>query len=71
MYKDKNGVEIKAGMFIQHDEGDCEEVFACGDNDLGILASNPDYLKMHIDADPVYYPLSEFTLSEWRVVSEV
>lgn len=70
VYKDKNGVEIKEGMLIQHDEGDLERVYPCGDGDLGVSATNPEYLKTHPDAEEEFYPLSNFCLSEWEIVPE-
>lgn len=72
-YYDKHGKEIKAGMTIQHDNGSTEEVFAVVDqyfnDDLGVLASNPDYLKRHPDAEIEYYSLRSFNTSkEWEIV---
>ena len=50
-YVDKNGVEIKAGMTIQMADGSLELVYdtqdAYGNADLGINASNAEYLERH------------------------
>lgn len=67
-YKDKHGNIIKEFDTIRHDDGDSEVVYACGDNDLGVQATNPEFLKHHPEADIEYYPLSEFDLSEWEIV---
>lgn len=72
IYHDTNGRVIESGMFIKHvDEQNVEEVFPCGDNDLGLLASNPDYLKNHPEACEEYYPLYQFNLDEWEIVNAV
>ena len=71
-YKDKHGKEIRAGMTIRHDNGDNELVYntmdAYGDDILGILATNPDYIKYHPDCELEYYPLSNFDMREWEIV---
>ena len=67
-YEDKYGEIIREGDVIRHDDGDVETIYACGDNDLGISATNPDYLKAHPEAELEFYPLSEFDLSEWEIV---
>ena len=50
-YFDKHGNEIKAGMFLRMEDGSIEEIYACTDSygkeDLGINASNDEYLKRH------------------------
>lgn len=73
-YFDKHGVEIKPGMIIRHDDGDTEEVYATedsfGNDSLGIMASNPEYLKRHPDAKIEYYSLSNFDMSEWEIIGE-
>ena len=49
-YFDKNGVEIKAGMTIRMEDGSLELVYdttdSYGNPDLGINASNEDYLEL-------------------------
>ena len=67
-YLDKNGNEILPGMKIRLDDGSVELVHrTCDDawnEDLGISASNEEYLKRHPDADREYY-----SLSNWRADS--
>lgn len=71
-YKDKHGKGILAGMTIRHDNGDTELVYDTtdgnGDEDLGILATNPAYAERHPDCDLEYYSLSNFRMSEWEIV---
>lgn len=71
-YYDKNGIEIKAGMILRHNDGEENEVFECGDEfgseNLGFLATNPLFLKYHPDYHAEYYPLSQFNLDEWKIV---
>lgn len=65
-YFDKNGDEIKVGNKIQHDNGEIEQIFACGDNDLGVNASREN--SPCFDGIGQCYPLSEFDLSEWKII---
>ena len=71
-YHDKNGKEILAGMTIRHDNGETEMVYATVDayydDDLGVMATNPEYAERYPDCDIEYYPLSEFNMAEWEVV---
>lgn len=68
-YFDKRGNEIKAGTKIKHNDGSIELVYECGDNDLGVNASNMEYLKNHPDAEQEFYPLYQFnTKYEWEIV---
>ena len=71
-FHDKNGREILAGMTIRHDNGDTEEVYATtnayGDDNLGVMATNPAYAALHPDCDIEYYSLSNFCLDEWEIV---
>lgn len=73
-YFDKNGLEIRAGMTLRHDDGEEKEVFECGDEfgngNLGFMASNPRFLKNHPDWPVEYYPLYQFNLAEWEIVEE-
>lgn len=73
-YKDKNGVKIKAGMTIQMSDGSLELVYdtqdAYGNADLGINASNEDYLQRHPYASREYYSLCNFNMSEVEVVDQ-
>lgn len=66
-YFDKHGERILPGMKIRHNDGEVEEIFECGDNDLGIDATNHNC--PHVTRE-VCYPLSSFNLSEWEVVKE-
>lgn len=67
---DKHGNEIKAGMFLRMEDGSIEEIYACTDSygkeDLGINASNDEYLKRHGlgEFDREFYSLSSFSLRE-------
>ena len=71
-YQDKHGKDILAGMTIRHDNGDTEEVVATvdayGNDDLGVMATNPAYAARHPDCDIEYYSLSNFRMSEWEIV---
>lgn len=74
VYFDKNGTEIKAGMFMCHDDDQTIElVYACQDDngvpDLGFNASNEAYMKRHGTGREVY-PLHQFNLKEWVIVNE-
>lgn len=73
-YLDKNQREIKAGDIIKCDTtGECELVVRTvdiyGDEDLGINASDIDYLRVHRGASLQHYSLSSFyTHTEWEIV---
>ena len=73
-YVDKNGIEIKAGMTIQMADGSHELVYdtqgAYGNADLGINASNEEYLERHPYASREYYSLSNFDMSEVEVIDQ-
>ena len=73
-YTDRNGVEIKAGMTIQMADGSQELVYdtqdAYGNADLGINASNEEYLEMHPYASREYYSLCNFDMSEVEVIDQ-
>lgn len=73
-YFDKNKKEIKVGMKIKHNDGDIEKVYACGDDDLGVNASNEVWLDRHYGEDKEayreFYPLSQFSLKEWEIVED-
>ena len=62
-YVDKHGNEIKARMFIRHDDGDIQLVYA-GTNDRGeeTLGVSASFYEI--------YPFSEFRLSEWEIISD-
>lgn len=74
MYFDKTGREIKAGMVLRHDDNELDTVCTTtgpeGQEDLGILATNPKFLCNHPGMDTEYYPLSRFPTKEWEIVND-
>ena len=66
-YFDKNGKEIKAGMKILMEDGSIEMVYDTedqyGNPNLGINASNEEFLKLHPNWAREYYSLSTFKQS--------
>ena len=72
-YTDKYGNEIKEGMKLLMDDGSIEEVFATidqyGNPDLGINASNEDFLRIH-NTEREYYSLSNFTADSMEIIPE-
>lgn len=72
-FNDKNGRPIMPGATIQHNNGQTELVYATvdinGDESLGIMATNPDFLKNHPDWDIEYYSLRQFNLAEWEILT--
>ena len=77
IYRDKNGTEIKEGMTIIFEDGASELVYSCmtgeQEPDLGINASNEEYMKNHdlSEMDREYYPLSAFNLDEVEIVEPI
>ena len=75
-YTDKNGNEIKAGMKILMDDGSVEEVFDTMDQygkpDLGINASNEDFMQRHNipEEEREYYSLSNFSAARIEIIPE-
>lgn len=73
-YFDRNGDEIQVGMHIRMEDGSIERVYATidvsGKEDLGINASNEDYLKFHPFASREYYSLSNFDLRRVEIVEQ-
>lgn len=73
-YFDKNGVEIKAGMTIRMEDGSLELVYdttdSYGNPDLGINASNEEYLKLHPFASREFYSLCNFDMRYTEVVDD-
>ena len=71
-YFDKTGVEIKAGMILLMSDGTTELVYETtdgdGNPDLGINASNEDFLRNHPNADREYYSLGNYDLSSATVL---
>ena len=74
-YYDKNGTEIKAGMYIRMSDGSVELVYdtmdAFGNPDLGINASNEEYLRRHPYAEREYYSLSNFDMRDVEIVEQI
>lgn len=75
MYVDRNGVEIKAGMTLLMSNGTTELVYdttdSNGNPDLGINASNEDFLCNHPDACREYYSLSNYEMRDIAIIAEV
>ena len=73
-YFDKNGNQIKAGMDIRMADGSIEQVYettdAYGNPDLGINASNEEYLERHPYASREYYSLCNFDMSKVEIVEQ-
>ena len=71
-YQDKHGKDILAGMTIRHDNGDTEEVVATvdayGNDDLGVVATNPAFAEAHPTWPTECYSLSNFRMREWEIV---
>ena len=71
-YCDKNGVKIKAGMtLLMSDETTelvCETTDSDGNPDLGINASNEDFLQKHPNADREYYSLGSIDIKNAEVL---
>ena len=72
MYVDRNGVEIKAGMTLLMSDGTTELVYdttdSDGNPDLGINASNEDFLRNHPDARKEFYSLGSIDLRNAEVL---
>lgn len=70
-YFDKNGNEIKAGMTIRMEDGSLELVYATedqyGNPNLGINATNEEFLKYHPDWAREYYSLSMFDMGKVEI----
>lgn len=75
MYVDRYGVEIKAGMTLLMSNGTTELVYnttdSNGNPDLGINASNEDFLSNHPDACREYYSLSNYEMRDIAIIAEV
>lgn len=67
-YVDKHGHKIKPGMMIQIDGAEPEEVLLCGEDDLGVNASNPVYLAAHPTAPEECYSLSNFSSADIEII---
>lgn len=72
-YVDKDGNEILAGMTLRFPDGSTEEVYETedqyGNPNLGINASNEDFLKYH-GTDREYYSLSNFSAADMEIIPE-
>ena len=74
-YFDKNGTEVKAGMYITLGDGSAPElvydtVDADGHPDLGVNASNEAYLKRHPHATREFYSLSSFDMRNVEIIDQ-
>ena len=73
-YYDKNGVEIKGGMTIRMSDGSVEHVYDTTDDygnpDLGINASNEEYLRRNPFASREFYSLCNFDMREVEVIEQ-
>jgi len=71
-YFDKNGVEIRVGMTFLMSDGTTKLVYdttdSDGNPDLGINASNKDFLRNHPDARKEYYSLGSIDLRNAEVL---
>lgn len=70
-YFDRNGQEIKAGMHIRI-EGTPKPALVepCGDDELGILATNMDFVKNYPETAIKYYPLFSFDRDDISIVDD-
>lgn len=66
-YFDKNGNEIKKGMYLKHDDGEISKVYASDDGDLGFNATNENW-KGWDGFTREIYPLYQFRMREWEIV---
>jgi len=73
-YLDKNGVAIKAGMTLLMSDGTTELVYdttdSDGNPDLGISASNEDFLRNHPNVDREYYSLGSIDIRNAEVQND-
>lgn len=69
-YVDKHGQKIEADMLISIGGEAPELVLLCGDDNLGMHASNPAYLESHPGAYQECYPLSEFASEDIEIIKE-
>ena len=75
LYFDKHGKLIEAGMELKMEDGSFERVYettdAYGNLDLGINASNEEYLERHPYASREYYSLCNFDLSKVEIIEQM
>ena len=69
-YVDKHGQKIEADMLISIGGEEPELVLLCGDDNLGVNASNPAYLGAHPEAHQECYPLSNFASDDIEIIKE-
>lgn len=69
-YVDKYGQKIEADMLISIGGEAPELVLLCGDDNLGVNASNPAYLESHPETRQECYPLSEFASNDIEIIKE-
>ena len=73
VYYDRNGNEIKEGMWLVFKDGRIEQVYATSDSqgrqDLGISATNEVFLKNHPDYEQEFYSLSTVDLNSVEISS--
>ena len=67
---DLDGKKIEADMLISIGGKAPELVLLCGDDNLGVNASNPAYLEAHPEARQECYPLSEFASDDIEIIKE-
>ena len=68
-YYDKKGNRIKPGDIIQHDDGEREYVYLGEEGELGINASNENFVGFD-ETKREIYPLFQFNMSEWTIVEK-
>lgn len=60
-YHDKCGTEIKEGDLIRFEDGRIKKVYLTEDGELGIDATNPDWIRIGraVECEFGIYPLNE------------
>lgn len=74
-YKDRNGKTVLPGCKLLFSDGCIEEVYLIEGytteyTDLGINASNPEYLKRHPYAEQQFYSLHQFSNQGYIIIEE-
>lgn len=65
-YFDKNGLQIKGGMILIHDDGTEDLVYKTVEGDLGFNASNEEHVNFNQNCRELY-PLYQFNLKEYKI----